>query len=137
VTRRKTDRRRKQLLADAERVIGERYGEFDLSLAEIAGDVGCSPRTLQRIFREVGGTDFRSYLLAARMQRARQLLSQKRPAPSVRDTARQIGFREASGLRQAFQRFYDGLNPSEVRTESYDYDAAWRAAEDRASRSTT
>ena len=53
VARRKTERRRKALLASAQRVIRERYPEFDLALGDIAEDVGCSPRQLQRIFREL------------------------------------------------------------------------------------
>jgi AraC-like DNA-binding protein len=130
VTRHKTERRRKQLLADAERVIGERYAEFDLGLADIAEDVGASPRQLQRVFREVGGTDFRSCLLKVRMERARRLLSRKTNAPSVRAAARQVGYREASGLRQAFARYF-GLNPSDVQAPPPDYDDFWRAAENR------
>jgi AraC-like DNA-binding protein len=130
VARRKTDRRRKRLLLEAERVIRERYGEFDLSLADIAEDVGASPRQLQRVFREVGGTDFRSYLLKVRMERARLLLSRKTNAPSVRAAARQVGYREASGLRQQFVRYF-GVNPSDVQAPPPDYDELWRDEENR------
>jgi two-component system, response regulator YesN len=130
MVRPKTEADRRQLLADAKRVIGERYGEFDLGLAAIAEDVGCSPRQLQRVFREVGGTDFRSYLLSVRMERARRLLSRKKNAPSVRAVARQVGYREASGLRPRFVRYF-GENPSDVRAPPADYDEFWRAAEDR------
>lgn len=111
-------------------MIGERYGEFDLGLADIAEAVGASPRQLQRIFREVGGTDFRGYLLSVRMTRARQLLSRKTNAPSVRAAARQVGYREASGLRQQFVRYF-GVNPSDVQAPPPDYDEFWRAAENR------
>jgi AraC-like DNA-binding protein len=128
MARRKTDRRRERLLLDAERVIRRRYGEFDLSLVDIARDVDCSTRQLQRIFREVGGTDFRSHLLKVRLERARRLLSRKTNAPSVRAVARQVGYREASGLRQQFVRYF-GVNPSDVRAPPTDYDALWRANE--------
>jgi AraC-like DNA-binding protein len=129
VARRKTERRRKALLEAAERAIRARYAEVDLGLNEIAEEIGTSPRQLQRVFREVGGTDFRSYLLEVRMKRARRLLSRKQGAPSIRATARQVGYREASGLRQRFKPFF-GVNPSDVRAEEeYDYDAAWKAAE--------
>jgi AraC-like DNA-binding protein len=130
VTRRKTERRRKQLLVDVERVIGERYAEFDLGLADIAEDVGASPRQLQRVFREVGETDFRSCLLKVRMERARRLLSRRTNAPSVRAAARQVGYREASGLRQQFVRYF-GVKPSDVQAPPPDYDEFWRAAENR------
>lgn len=120
MTRRKTDRRRRALLAEAERATQERYGEFDLVLADIAEDVGCSTRQLQRAFREVGGTDFRTYLLRTRMQQAHRLLSRKKNAPSIQQTARIVGYRQASGLRQAFRRFY-GYNPSSIRAPHRPY----------------
>jgi AraC-like DNA-binding protein len=113
MARRKTDRRRKALLAQSGRVIRERYAEFDLGLADIAEDVGASPRQLQRVFRELADTDFRSYLLRVRMEQAHRLLSRRRKNLTVRATARAVGYREASGLRQAFVRFY-GYNPSEI-----------------------
>jgi transcriptional regulator GlxA family with amidase domain len=130
VARRKTDRRRKALLAEAERVIRARHGEFDLGLADIAEDVGTSTRQLQRVFREIGGTDFRSYVLSVRMERARRLLRRKTNAPSIRAVAREVGFREASGLRQQFVRYF-GQNPSEVRSQPTDYDELWKAEEER------
>lgn len=132
MVRPKTERDRRRLLADAKRVIGERFGEFGLALADIAEDVGCSPRQLQRVFAEVGGTDFRSYLLSVRMERARRLLSRKRGGLTVRQTARRVGYQEASGLRQQFVRYF-GMNPSDVQSPPPDYDEFWRAAEERSS----
>lgn len=127
VTRPKTERDRRLLLIDAKRVIGERYGEFGLGLTDIAEDVGCSTRQLQRVFAEVGETDFRSYLLSVRMERARRLLEDKRGL-SVRTVARRVGYREASGLRQQFVRYFRA-NPSDVRGPDLDYDELWKAAE--------
>jgi AraC-like DNA-binding protein len=118
--RRKTDRQRRALLAKAERIIRERHGEFDLGLADIAKDVGCSTRQLQRIFREVGRTDFRTCLLRIRMQRAHRLLSRTKNAPSIQQAARAVGYRQASGLRQAFCRFY-GYNPSSIQAPHRPY----------------
>jgi AraC family transcriptional regulator, regulatory protein of adaptative response / methylphosphotriester-DNA alkyltransferase methyltransferase len=130
VTRRKTERRRRALLDRAERIIKKRYAEFDLALADIAAEAGCSTRLLQMVFREVGGTTFRDHLLRVRLENAHRLLSRKAGNWSVRNVARAVGFREASGLRQRFKAFY-GYNPSEVSSEDFDYDAAWRAAEER------
>lgn len=128
MVRPKTEADRRRLLAEAKRVIGERYGEFDLVLADIAEEVGCSPRQLQRVFRSVGGTDFRTYLLSVRMARARQLLSRKRGGLTVREAARRVGYREASGLRQQFVRYF-GLNPSDVQPKGPDYSDLWEAVE--------
>jgi AraC-like DNA-binding protein len=126
----KTERDRRRLLADAKRVIGKRYGEFDLGLADIAENVGCSPRQVQRVFREIGGTDFRNYLLSVRMGQARQLLSREGGGLTVREAARRVGYREASGLRQQFVRYF-GVNPSDVQAPPPDYDEFWQAAEER------
>jgi iron complex transport system substrate-binding protein len=104
------------LLSDAQRAIQARHSEYDLGLNDVAVEVGCSTRELQRAFREVGETGFRSYLLTVRMERAHRLLSRKKHGLTVRATAREVGYRQASGLRQAFRRFY-GYNPSEIQPE--------------------
>jgi AraC-like DNA-binding protein len=124
----KTQRRRNALLARTHEVIGERYAEFDLGLVAVAEDVGCSTRQLQLVFRECGGTDFRSYLLRVRMEQAHRLLSRKKHGLSVRKAARAVGYREASGLRQAFVRFY-GYNPSEIQPPPPNFSDLWRAQE--------
>jgi two-component system, response regulator YesN len=116
---RKTERRRRALFTKAERVIRDRFAEFDLGLVDIAEDLDCSTRQLQLVFREIGGTDFRGYLLRVRMEHAYGLLSRKRNL-TVRGTARKVGYREASGLRQAFLRFY-GYNPSTIQPEGVGY----------------
>lgn len=117
---RKTERRRKALLVEAQRTIRERSGEFDLGLADIAEEVGASPRQLQRVFRELANTDFRSYLLRVRMEQAHRLLSRKKMGLTIRATAREVGYREAGGFRPAFRRFH-GCNPSEIQPESPEF----------------
>ena len=109
-------------------MIRERYGEFDLTLADIAADVGTSTRQLQRVFAELAGEDFRSYLLRVRMERAHRLLSRRKDGLSVRATAPLVGYRAASGLRQAFLRFY-GYNPSAIQPKPPDYSDLWREVE--------
>lgn len=116
MARRKTERRRKALLARAQQVIRERYSEFDLALHDIAEDIGCSTRQLQRVFAELDGEDFRTYLLRVRMEKAHRLLSRKKTGLSIQATAPLVGYRAASGLRQAFLRFY-GYNPSTIQSE--------------------
>ena len=113
MTRRKTGRRRRDILIKAGQAIRERQGEFDLNLTDIAEEVGCSTRQLQRVLTELEGEGFRSYLLRVRMETAHRLLSRRKQPSTVRKAARAVGYREASGLRQAFKRFY-GYNPSDV-----------------------
>jgi transcriptional regulator GlxA family with amidase domain len=108
-----TTRRRRQWLRDAYAVVRREYRDPKLELADVAAAVGISTRQLQRVFREEGGEDFRTYLLRVRMTKAAELLSRERNPLPVHVTARRVGYRQASGLRQAFVRFY-GHNPSEI-----------------------
>lgn len=117
VTRRKALRRRKALLAAAERSIRERHSEFGLTLSDVAEDAGCSTRQLQRIFTELAGESFRDHLLRFRMERADLLL---RKGESTRAIAPRIGYRGPSGFHQAFVRFY-GYNPSTIQPEPPEY----------------
>jgi two-component system response regulator YesN len=115
-----TERQRRALLTRAKGSIRKRYAEFDFTLDDVAEEVGTSRRQLQRVFAELEGEDFRSYLLRVRMERARTLLSRKRNPLSIRATAPRVGYRKPSGLRQAFKRQF-GINPSEVQPEAPAY----------------
>lgn len=119
MARPKTTRRRKALLAAAQRAIRQRHGEFDLALSDIAEEMGCSPRQLQRVFNELAGEDFRSYLLRVRMERAARMLMR---GESTRAIAPRVGYRGPSGFRQAFVRFY-GYNLSAIQPEPPEYPA--------------
>lgn len=96
-------------------------------MADVARAVGTSPRQLQRVFREEGAEDFRGYLLRIRMEHAVRLLTRgKNPLP-IHVTARRVGYRQASGLRQAFLRYY-GYNPSEIQEAPPEYLGSWTHA---------
>ena len=119
-----TMRRRRQVLRTARAVMRADYRDPDLSLADVARDAGTSPRQLQRIFRELAGTDFRTELLALRMNKARGLLAREKNPLPIRVAAGRVGYRQASGLRQAFRRFY-GYNPSAVQPVAPQYIGNW------------
>lgn len=103
-----TRARRRALLRDAKALLRRRYRELDLDLAQVAEALGTSPRQLQRVFRDEGDDDFRSYLLKLRMEQAARMLKR---GLAVRRIAPTVGYRKPSGLRQAFIRYY-GVNPS-------------------------
>ncbi len=110
---RRIERRRWGLLRAAEAAICHRYGELDLALADIAEDLDCSPRQLQRVFREAAGEDFRSCLLRVRMERAHQLLSRKR----IRSRFGQLPLSWATESRRGYGKpscGTGGPTPSEV-----------------------
>jgi AraC-like DNA-binding protein len=85
-----------RLLAEAERVISQAYGDPDLTLSDVASEVGVSPRQLQRIFRELKPLTFRASLERVRMTRARELLLM---GYSSRRVAEHVGYRGAAGFR--------------------------------------
>jgi AraC-like DNA-binding protein len=120
MARRSTERRRKALADQAERVIRARYAEPDLSLGDVAEEVGTSPRQLQRALREAADTGFQALLLRVRMEAARRLLSRKRNGLTVKATARSVGYRGPSGLVAACQRFY-GKPPSAFQPDGAQY----------------
>lgn len=116
----------------AQAAIREQYRDPDLCLDDVAQATGVSPRHLQRVLRTRQGESFRAVLLRTRMERARQLL-EGRSSHSIQAVARMVGYRQASGLRQAFVRFW-GVQPSSVRRpwdSDAQYDAAFRRAEAR------
>lgn len=128
VAKPQTRQRRRAVLRSAQGYIKRHLAEFDLTLAQVAEAVGTSPRQLQRAFREEADEEFRAYLLGVRMERARELLTREPKPLPVRLACHRVGYRQPSGLRQAFTR-YHGLNPSEVQAPPPDYDEFWRKAE--------
>jgi transcriptional regulator GlxA family with amidase domain len=84
-----------------------------LRIGEVAGRVATSPRHLQRIFADVAGMGFRSYLRRLRMSKAADLLATT-PLP-VKEIARRVGYGDASQFSKAFKRTY-GVSPSQFRT---------------------
>lgn len=120
VPRRETIRRRGELLRAAQRYLHAHYPDPDLSLVEVAGAVRTSTRQLQRVFREQADEDFRGYLLYIRMERAVRLLTRDRNPLPIYQTARRVGYRQHSGLRQAFLRYY-GYNPSHIQAPPPSY----------------
>lgn len=76
-----------------------------------------TPRHLQRVFAEVGGTGWQTSLEGARMGRARALLEDPElyeRALSIREVSRRVGYYQPSGFAKAFRRHF-GVAPHEVR----------------------
>lgn len=111
-----TTRRRRALLRRARGVIRSRFADPDLDLSDVAEAIGSSPRQLQR----ASGEAFRSYLLRVRMTEAKRLITREPNPLPVRIACRRVGYRQASGLRQAFVRFY-GYNPSAIQKRHPEY----------------
>ena len=86
------------------------YNE-DLSVERLAGYVGLSPSYLSRRFASETGTHLSEYIVACRIERAKELLLH---GERVGDTARKSGFASIYSFSTVFRRFV-GCPPSRYR----------------------
>lgn len=84
----------------------------DLSLEELARQVGFSPYHFARLFREATGKSPHQFVLQQRLERAEQLL--KKTEMSLTQIALDSGFANQSHLTQAFKRRL-GVTPGAYR----------------------
>jgi AraC family transcriptional regulator, positive regulator of tynA and feaB len=95
---------RDQLHARIVRTLHDRYYDPSLAPAAVASEHGISKRYLHFLFARAG-TTFGAELLRARLQRARELLSDARFAPvPIGDIAARCGFAEPSYFARCFRR---------------------------------
>jgi transcriptional regulator GlxA family with amidase domain len=111
-----THEARLAIFAEATEILAGEYPR-PLRIDDVARRVATSPRQLQRVFAEVGGVGFRSYLMRLRMSHAADLLATT--AIPISEVARRVGYRDASQFSKAFKRTY-GVNPSESRAVRVD-----------------
>jgi AraC-like DNA-binding protein len=95
-------------------IIRHRYWD-NLSLAQLAREVGMSKYRLSHRFSQVMGLPFREYLLTVRLERAKQLLSARHS--SITEVAQAVGFGDLPRFDKLFKR-YTGLTPSAYRSRS-------------------
>jgi transcriptional regulator GlxA family with amidase domain len=105
---------RTALLNDALAIVEAEYAE-DLALDEVARRVATSRRQLQRAYAEIGNTTFREHLTRVRMDRAAELLGDRRL--TVREVARRVGYRQPAQFAKAFRRHL-GVGPTEYRVRT-------------------
>ena len=89
--------------------IRRRYGE-DLSLPDLADEIGISPTYLSRIFKAETGSSFVGYLTNLRMEKARHLL--ETTALSVREISERTGFASCNYFIRVFRQ-QTGLTPAQ------------------------
>lgn len=99
------------LFEDAVAIVEEEFAS-DLALDDIARRVASSRRQLQRAYAEIGNTTFREHLTKVRMEHAALLLAD--PDLTIREVARQVGYRQPAQFAKAFRR-HTGVAPSEHR----------------------
>jgi transcriptional regulator GlxA family with amidase domain len=106
-----TQEARLAIFADAVEILAKESSR-PIRIEEVARRVATSPRQLQRVFADVGGLGFRSYLGRLRMSKAADLLATT--DMPVKVVATRVGYRDGSQFSKAFKRAY-GLSPSQWR----------------------
>ena len=92
--------------------------DSDLSTALVARRHGLSPRQVQRLFEQTGGTTFTEFVLEQKLLLARGLLlSPSHRYSKISSIAYDAGFGDLSYFNRAFRRRF-GATPSELRNDS-------------------
>ena len=99
------------LLRKVMSMIEERLAE-DLSLVELASEVGLSPSYFSRLFRQTMGLTPHQYLVQCRVERAHSFLTSTRL--SIAEIATAVGFYDQSHLVRQMQRV-KGAPPTSIR----------------------
>ena len=100
-------RRVKQYLA-------EHYRDPNLSLQEVAGQISLSPNHFSTVFGQEAGANFKSYLTAIRIAKAKELLRATTLRPS--EIALEVGYNDPHYFSYVFRK-HTGLTPTEFRAQ--------------------
>jgi AraC family transcriptional regulator, regulatory protein of adaptative response / methylphosphotriester-DNA alkyltransferase methyltransferase len=117
-----TQEARRAIFAEAAEILANEFPK-PIRIDEVARRVATSPRQLQRVFADVAGLGFRSYLRWVRMSHAADLIATT-DIP-VKEIARRVGYGDPSEFSKAFKRTF-GVSPSQSRR----CDAAARRKDD-------
>lgn len=99
-------------LVDRALAIVERHFAKNLTDAAVASQLGLSTSHFRYLFREATGQPFHKYLIALRLEKARQMLVEEEVAVST--VAKAVGFTGLSHFSRAFtQRF--SVSPTHIR----------------------
>jgi AraC-like DNA-binding protein len=93
----------------------------DVSIDDVARSMDTSIRTLQRELQHAG-TDFRSLTTSVRIQRASEMLRDRRV--SITRISEDLGYSSPAGFSRAFRKA-TGFGPREFRTQSLDLPSAF------------
>jgi transcriptional regulator GlxA family with amidase domain len=95
----------------------------DLSVSDLAPRVSCSPRHLNRLFREELGTSFREKQIELRLAKACELLAGSNA--KVVDVALESGYQSSSVFSELFKKHF-GVSPGQWRRRGLKSEASPR-----------
>lgn len=102
------------MMRQVKQYIGAHYGDPNLSLQEVAGQINLSPNHFSMIFGQEAGATFKSYLTEIRIAKARELLRATPLRPS--EIAVQVGYNDPHYFSHVFRK-QTGLTPTEFRAQ--------------------
>ncbi len=89
------------------------FADKDISLIKMGDIFETSIYSVSRLFKQNAGTGFREYVIAKRMEKAKQLVSDT--SMNIRDIAEAVGISTPDYLTKQFKLFYS-ITPSEMRS---------------------
>lgn len=98
----------------ARKLIQERYAQVDLSLTDVAADLGINPSYLSRLMKQETGMSFSKYLSGVRIAEAIRLM--RDPTVRIWQVAERVGYSAASYFSAAFKKVL-GVSPADYRRE--------------------
>jgi YesN/AraC family two-component response regulator len=87
----------------------------DISLDLVAGTAGISKYHFSRVFKEMTGLTYQSYLNRVRIEQAKKMLNED--ALSITDTGHAVGYSDLTHFERIFKKLI-GTTPSEYRRSS-------------------
>ena len=103
-----------RLLERIVRVVNEHLGEADLTVEQVAAEVGLSRVHLHRKLKELTGQTSRDFIRNLRLKKAAEMLAEKKYA--ISELADAVGFQSTSSFTTAFKNLF-GVSPSEYGQE--------------------
>lgn len=102
--------RNKDIIFKAMNYIRENY-DRDISLDEVASEVGLNPSYFSKIFKEEMEISYSDYLNQTRIEASKQLLNNDM---SLAEVAQEVGFNDQSYFSKVFKKF-EGISPGKWR----------------------
>lgn len=91
-----------------------RYGDSELSMDQVCGELAISPSYLSQLFRRLKGTSFVRHLTSLRIERAKELLSSTNEL--IVEVAARCGYKDVYYFSHSFKK-YTGVPPKKYRDE--------------------
>ncbi|GEM_PF-2712764 len=110
ISTQQNEEKNKKLAQNLLQYINEHYTDCDFSIYHICENFHMSESSAYQIFREVIGTSFTSLVEHMRIERACQLLNEKKLL--IKDISAAVGYSNDNSFRRAFKRVM-GITPGE------------------------